>query len=103
MNLKRKDVLDRIQWLEEAIDKARACLETGANATWAGFGPWLEPKVRDGKRMPPHRDWVRHVFLRRCEKSLARAKRILEKLDEKENQRRDEPPQAAARVSRTQC
>lgn len=75
----RKDILDRIEKLEEAISKAREYLEAASHAEWCGFRPLFAPKVRDGKELPPHKDWVKNVFLPRTEKALDRAERLLER------------------------
>ena len=62
MNPKKKAVLDRIKRLEEAITKGREYLESGKHAQWRGFRPLFDAKVRDGKILPPHKDWVKNVF-----------------------------------------
>ena len=80
MNPKKKAVLDRIKNLQEAITRAREYLETGEHADWARFRPLFARKVRDGKALPPHKDWVRNVFLPSHEKALTKAQRVLEKL-----------------------
>jgi hypothetical protein len=79
-NPKIKAVLDRIRGLEEAITIGREYLETGEHADWPGFRPLFARKVRDGKGLPPHRDWVRNVFLPRQEKVLGQARKTLERL-----------------------
>ena len=76
---KRKAILDRIEALEEAIGKAREYLENGRHADWTGFRPLFAQKLRDGKVLPPHRDWVQHVYLPRQERALDRAERLLER------------------------
>lgn len=76
---KRKDILNRIETLEEAINKAREYLETGKYAHWSAFRPLFAAKVRDGKELPPHKDWVKNVFLPRTEKALDRAERLFER------------------------
>lgn len=81
MNPKAKAILARIKRLEAAISKGHEYLETGAHAEWSGFRPAFQAKVRDGTRVPPHRDWVRNVFLPRCEKSRSRAEKLVERLD----------------------
>jgi len=91
MNSKEKAILDRIKHLEDAISKAREYLETGAHADWSGFRPWFVEKVRDGKVLPPHKDWVKNVFLPRCEKALARAEKTLERLALAEKDRERNP------------
>jgi uncharacterized protein YqcC (DUF446 family) len=80
MNADTKAVLDRIESLEEAIKRARAYLESGEHAHWSGFRPLFVAKRKDGKELPPHKDWVRNVFLPRMEKALSRAERILERI-----------------------
>ena len=81
MNLKKKAVFDRIKYLEEGIAKGREYLESGKHAGWGRFQPLFDKKVRDGKVLPPHKDWVKNVFLPRFERALARAEKVLEKLD----------------------
>src|SRR5262249_36770342 len=78
---KRKAVLERIKHLEQAIVRAKEYLESGKHAHWHIFRPWFVDKVRDGEILPPHRDWVKNVFLPRSERSLARAQRVLERLE----------------------
>ena len=81
MNPKRKAVLDRIERLEEAITKGREYLQTGEHAHWSGFRPLFANKVRHGKALPPHKDWVKNVFLPNRERALRRAQNILEELE----------------------
>ena len=66
-------VLERIRQLEEAIAKGQEYLATGAHADWRGFRPLFASKYRNGAEMPPHRDWVRSIFLPRREKALRKA------------------------------
>lgn len=80
MNAKRKAVLARIESLEQAIGKAREYLESGKHVHWSGFRPLFVRKVGDGKELPPHKDWVKNVFLPRMEKALNRAEKVLERL-----------------------
>lgn len=80
MNAKRKAILAQIESLEQAIRKAREYLESGKHANWRGFRPAFVRKLRDGKELPPHKDWVKNVFLPRQEKALRRAEKILERL-----------------------
>jgi hypothetical protein len=81
MNAKRKAVVDRIESLEQAIGKAREYLESGKHAHWSGFQPLFVRKLKDSKELPPHKDWVKSVFLPRKQKALSRAVSILERLD----------------------
>ncbi|HUU92962.1 MAG TPA: hypothetical protein VM238_17355 [Phycisphaerae bacterium] len=81
MNSKKKAILDRIKHLEDAIAKGREYLESGKHAHWHGFRPWQVHKVKDGKTLPPHKDWVKNVFLPRQERALKKAEKALEKTD----------------------
>jgi hypothetical protein len=78
--MKRTPVLERIQLLEQAITKAKEYLESGKHAHWIGFRPLFDSKFRDGKELPPHKDWVKNVFLPRMEKALRRAEKLVERL-----------------------
>ncbi len=82
MDTKMKAIRDRIKRLEEAIAIGREYLETGNHAHWHGFRPLFAHKVNpsDGKALPPHRDWVKNVFLPRKERALRRAQRLLDEL-----------------------
>ena len=84
---KRKSVLARIESLEQAIRKGTEYLENGTHADWHGFRPLFIDKVKDGKMLPPHRVWVKHVFLPRRQRALARAERILDRLVQKDRSR----------------
>ena len=78
---KTKSILDRIKRIEEAIVKAHQYLETGAHVDWYGFRPLFYGKVKDGKTLPPHKDWVKNVFLLSKEKALRKAEKTLDKLE----------------------
>lgn len=80
MNSKEKAVLDRIKHLEADIVKAKEYLESGEYAQWHGFRPLFADKVRDGEILPPHKDWVRNVFLPSSERALKKAQETLDKL-----------------------
>ena len=89
MNAKRKAVLDRIDSLAQAIAKAKEYLENSKHAEWHGFRPWFGRK----QELPPHKDWVKNVFLPRRERALAYAEKVLERIDEQERVRvRDHQP-----------
>jgi hypothetical protein len=87
MNAKTKSVIERIKRIEEAIIKGREYLESGAHANWRGFRPLFNAKVRNGKAMPPHRDWVKNVFLPRKERALRYAEKVLRALERKVGER----------------
>ena len=80
MNSKKKAILDRIKHIEDAIAKGREYLESGKHAHWHGFQPMFVEKVRDGKILPPHKEWIKNVFLPRNERALAKAQKTLDKL-----------------------
>jgi hypothetical protein len=81
VNAKKKAVLDRIKHLEEAILKGREYLASGKHASWRGFRPLFSAKVRGGTELPPHRDWVKSVFLPRMERALKSGEKALQKLE----------------------
>jgi hypothetical protein len=78
---RKKAVLERIKRYEEAVSRAKEYLETGEHAHWEKFKPWLVKKYRDDKELPPHRDWIKNVFLPNYERNLRRAEKLLEGLD----------------------
>ena len=80
MNAKKKALLDRIKHLEDAITKAHEFVVSGEHAHWHGFRALFDVKLKDGKALPPHRDWVKNVFLPHRERALNRAEKALEKL-----------------------
>ncbi len=81
LNSKKKAILDRIKHLEDAIVKGQEYLESGKHAYWYGFRPMFVDKVRDGQILPPHKGWVKNVFLPGHERALRKAEGILEKLN----------------------
>jgi hypothetical protein len=100
MDAKRNAVLKRIEVLQEAIRKAKEYLESGKHANWKRFRPLFDRRLRDGKELPPHKDWVKNVFLPRREKALSRAETILDRLSQdkksvRSSARRQERRQAA--------
>jgi hypothetical protein len=68
MNAKRKAVFERIESFEQAIGRAREYLESGKHADWSGFRPFFARKFEDGRELPPHKDWVKNVFLPHMER-----------------------------------
>ena len=71
---------DRIFHLKKAISIANEYLENGSHAQWHGFEPLFSEKLKDGKGLPPHKDWVKNVFIPQNEKALKKAEMVLEKL-----------------------
>jgi len=74
-------ILERILHLEQDILRANEFLNSGKHAHWQKFSPLFVKKLKDGKELPPHRDWVKNVFLPHRERSLARAQKVLERLE----------------------
>jgi hypothetical protein len=79
---KKKAVLNRIQSLEEDILRAKEYLEDGKHANWTGFRPLFVSKFKNGKELPPHKEWVKNVFLPRREKALRRAEKLIERISQ---------------------
>jgi hypothetical protein len=80
MKTKKMAILNRIKHYEEAIAKGHEYLESGKHAHWNRFRPLFAHKVRDGKEMPPHKDWVKNVFIPRLERAVRQAEKALERL-----------------------
>lgn len=80
-NAKRKAVVERIESIKQAIARAKEYLESGKHAHWSGFRPLFDSKFRDGKELPPHKDWVKNVFLPREQRALRYAEKVLERLE----------------------
>jgi hypothetical protein len=81
MKEKKVAVLDRIKRIEEAIARGHEYLESGNHANWSQFQPLFAAKFRDGVKLPPHKDWVKNVFIPGMEKELVRAEKILDRMD----------------------
>jgi hypothetical protein len=77
-SVKKKEVLERVEFLKQAIVKATEYLESGKHAKWSKFRPMFVSKIKDGKELPPHKDWVKNVFLPRMEKTLKHAEKVVE-------------------------
>lgn len=77
---KKKAILDRIEHYNEALAKGREYVESGKHASWHGFRPLFKKNVKDGELAPPHKDWVKNVFLPRQEKELRHSEKVLERL-----------------------
>ena len=81
MEPKKKAILERIKSLEDALTKAQEYLETGAHADWRGFRALFTQKIKDGREVPPHRDWVKNVFIPNREKAIRKAEKILDQFE----------------------
>jgi hypothetical protein len=79
--MKKTPPVERIKLIEQAIAKAKEYLKSGKHAHWNGFRPLFDSKFRNGKELPPHKDWVKNVFLPRMEKALRREEKLAERLD----------------------
>ena len=84
MDTKKNTVRKRLQSFEQDICRAKEYLESGKHAHWGGFRPLFVSKFKDGKELPPHKDWVKNVFLPRKQKALHYAEKIADRLDERE-------------------
>ena len=82
MTQKTTDIRERIRSFEHAIRRANEYLESGKHADWVGFRPIFANKKREGKSVPPHKDWVQNVYRPRMERALTRAEKLLERLDQ---------------------
>jgi len=80
MNSKNKAVRDRIERLEEEVTKGREYLDSGKHSDWHGFRPLFKDKMRGGEALPPHKDWVKNVFLPGREEALGKAHELLERV-----------------------
>jgi hypothetical protein len=80
----RQRLLERIEKLNEALEKARAYLANGDDGEWHGFRPLFGGS--NGRL--PHPDWVANVFLPRRLAALDRRNTALETLDRKAKERR---------------
>lgn len=87
---KRKAVLGRIASIEQDLERAREYLESGKHAHWSGFRPLFVLKEKDGKDLPPHKDWVKNVFIPRLERTLASSEKALDRLT-RESKRNERP------------
>jgi hypothetical protein len=84
LNTKKTPPVERIKLIEQAIAKAKEYLQSDKHAYWVGFRPLFDSKFRNGKELPPHKEWVKNVFLPRMEKALRREEKLAERLDKKE-------------------
>ncbi len=80
MNPKIKIIFARIEHIEREIAKGREYLKSGKHADWHGFRPLFIDKVKNGRALPPHEDWVKNVFLPQHEKALGKTHKLLETL-----------------------
>ena len=78
---KKNAILNRVNSLEDEIFKAQEYLETGAHEQWQGFRPIFRHKIIDGKILPPHKDWVKNVFLPSRERALRKAEKLLDRFE----------------------
>ena len=81
MDSKKKEILERIKSLDVALTKAHEYLETGAHSEWRGFRSLFTQKIKDGRVVPPHRDWVKNVFIPSREKAIRKAEKILDQFE----------------------
>jgi hypothetical protein len=82
---KVKAVRERIKYLENDTVRAKEYLENGKHARWQGFSPLFVHKLKNGEELPPHKDWVKNVFLPHTERSLRNAEKVLARLESSTN------------------
>ncbi len=80
LTAKRKAVSERIEKFEQKIAKAKEYLESGKHAKFSDFQPLFTRKLKDGKELPPHKDWVKNFYLPCMERALRSAEKALERL-----------------------
>ena len=85
MKAKERAVHDRIKHLEEAIAKGREYIEFDKHSEWHGFRPLFSSKKKDDEIVPPHKDWVKNVFLPSKERALRISLKALETIANKES------------------
>ena len=85
MNYKAKAINERIKNLEGSIQKGREYLDSGKHADWNRFRPLFVQKVKDGKALAPHKDWVKNWFIPRHEQALKKAIKTLDYVKDKEH------------------
>ena len=78
---KKEEILKRIKIFEDALIKAHEYLETGAHANWRGFRPFFRLKTVNGKVAPPHRDWVKNVYIPSRQRALNKAEKLLDRFE----------------------
>lgn len=78
---KKVALLKRIKELEIDISIAEQYLENGSNAHWHKFRPLFKNKVKNGDLLPPHKDWVKNVFLPDREKALRKSEKLMEQFE----------------------
>lgn len=81
---KKKAIQNRIDDLEDEVAKACEYLQTGTNTHWHGFRPFFKEKVRDGKMLPPYKDWVKNVFIPSRERALRKAEKLIDRIESNE-------------------
>jgi len=79
--LKRKKLEERIKNIESGLRRAYEYLEDGSHSHWHGFRPYFKPKIKNGVEQPPHKDWVKNVFIPAREKAIRKAEDLLDRLN----------------------
>lgn len=81
--------MGKIRWCEEQLDLAYRYLETDEGSDLRIFRPLFSNKLNvSGNVLPPHKDWVKNVFIRRRENAILRLQKLLRRLEEMEHERR---------------
>jgi hypothetical protein len=93
-------MLGRIERLEAEIAKGREYLANGRHANWHGFRPLFKDKLKDGKALPPHQDWVKNVFLPAREQALRKAQALFERVSADRRKKKASQPSPPTRRTR---
>ena len=78
---KRSSVMATRRWCEDQLKLAHRYLGTDEGSDLRIFRPLFDNK-RDasGDALPPHKDWVKHLFIRRREKAIVRLHKLLRRI-----------------------
>lgn len=79
----------KIRWCEHQLKLAYRYLDTDQGSDLHIFRPLFDKKLdASGKALPPHKDWVKNVFIRRREKAIVRLHQLLRRIDDITHERR---------------
>ena len=79
---KRRAIENRIRGLERQRQMAEEYLETGAHADRLPQPLFVQKLDENGKPLPPHKDWVKNVILKKwIPRRLAECNKALKRLE----------------------
>ena len=85
---KATSVMGKIKWCEDQLKLAYRYLDTDEGSDLRIFRPLFTKKLdASGNALPPHKDWVKNVFIRRREKAIVRLQKRLRRLEDVEHER----------------